>query len=288
MEGLVNGAIEGFINGFTTGALMFCASQAITALSNAASGRCKVPDHCFIAGTLILTAFGNKNIEDIEIGDEVWAYDEETGDKALKKVTRLFKNKTKKFVNLLFEFEDGRIGKIVCTEGHPFYVNNLGWIKSIDLLEKDSVLMYSDSVVNVIRKEVEEFAEEETTYNFEVEGYHTYYVGENSFLVHNKCIFEELGIENYNQVGSKYTPDELINKLDDLGFSKEVTFKSASSGPATIMKRGNLTFRIQASPANGNAYFRVMNSGGNYLSANGSVLSDVSKQVFRNLTHFYF
>lgn len=80
----------------------------------------------------------------------------------------------------------------------------------------------------------------------------------------------------------------MINKLDDLGFSKEVTFKSASSGPSTIMKRGNLTFRIQVASANGNAYFRVMNSGGNYLSANSSVLSDVSKQAFRNLTHFYF
>lgn len=47
--------------------------------------------------------------------------------------------------------------------------------------------MYNDSVVNVIRKEVEEFDEEETTYNFEVEGYHTYYVGESHLLVHNAC-----------------------------------------------------------------------------------------------------
>ena len=54
------------------------------------------------------------------------------------------------------------------------------------------------------------------------------------------------------------------------------------------MKWCNLTFRIQVAPANVNAYFRVMNSGGNYLSANGSVLSDVFKQVFRILTHFYF
>lgn len=95
-------------------------------------------------------------------------------------------------------------------------------------------------------------------------------------------------IQNIKVLNSKYTPDELINKLDDLGFSKEVTFKSASSGPSTIMKRGNLTFRIQVAPANDNAYFRVMNSGGNCLSANGSVLSEVSKQAFRNLTHFYF
>lgn len=95
MEGLVKGAIEGFINGFTTGALMFCASQAISVLSKAASSRCKVPDHCFIAGTLILTSLGNKKIEDIEVGDEVWAFNEETGDKTLKKVTQLFRNKTK-------------------------------------------------------------------------------------------------------------------------------------------------------------------------------------------------
>ena len=288
MEGLVKGAIEGFINGFTTGALMFCASQAISVLSKAASSRCKVPDHCFIAGTLILTSLGNKKIEDIEVGDEVWAFNEETGDKTLKKVTQLFRKKKKKWVHLLFEFLDGTTEEIVCTEGHPFYVNNLGWIKSIDLLENDLVLLYNNCTASLIAKEIEELEVEETTYNFEVSDYHTYYVGENSFLVHNKCIFEELGIENYNQVGSKYTPDELINKLDDLGFSKEVTFKSASSGPATIMKRGNLTFRIQVAPANGNAYFRVMNSGGNYLSANGSVLSDVSKQAFRNLTHFYF
>lgn len=78
-----------------------------------------------------------------------------------------------------------------------------------------------------------------------------------------------------------------IIKLEHLKLLQDKLDKS-SSGPATIMKRGNLTFRIQVAPANGNAYFRVMNSGGNCLSANGSVLSDVSKQAFRNLTHFYF
>lgn len=36
--------------------------------------------NCFTAGTLILTAQGAKVIEDIEVGDMVWSYDEETGD----------------------------------------------------------------------------------------------------------------------------------------------------------------------------------------------------------------
>lgn len=36
------------------------------------------------------------------------------------------------------------------------------------------------------------------------------------------------------------------------------------------------------------AYLRVMNSSGNYLRASGNVISDVNRQVFRELTHFYF
>ena len=192
MEGLVKGAIEGFINGFTTGALMFCASQAITALSNAASGRCSAQGQCFIVGTLVLTSLGKKKIEDIKVGDEVLAYDEETGEKSIKKVVNLLRNKTKKWIHLLFELEDGTTEKLVCTEGHPFYVEKLGWVKSCDLIENDSVLMYNNCTASLIRKEIEELEVEETTYNFEVEDYHTYYVGENSLLVHNKCAFQEI------------------------------------------------------------------------------------------------
>lgn len=215
MEGLVEGAVYGFINGFTTGALMFCASQAISALSKAASSRCSSPGNCFIAGTLILTSLGNKKIEDIEVGDEVWAYDEETGEKALKKVVNLFRNKTKKWIHLLFEFEDGTTEKLVCTEGHPFYVNNLGRVKSVDLLENDSVLMYNNSTARLISKEVEILENEETTYNFEVEDIHTYYVGENGLLVHNVC------------------SDEIEA---DLGNKAEYAFGNAKGRPRNIQR----------------------------------------------------
>ena len=36
--------------------------------------------------------------------------------------------------------------EIVYTEGHPFYVNNIGWVKSIDLLENDSILLYNNCI----------------------------------------------------------------------------------------------------------------------------------------------
>lgn len=47
--------------------------------------------------------------------------------------------------------------------------------------------MYNDSVVKLILKDRELLENEETTYNFEVEDFHTYYVGEMNILLHNIC-----------------------------------------------------------------------------------------------------
>ena len=188
MEGLVEGAVYGFINGFTTGALMYCASQAVSALSKAASNRCTSPGNCFIEGTVVLTAIGNKNIEDIEIGDKVWAYDEETGEKALKKVVQLFRNTTDKWIHLLFKNNETQVEEeFVCTPRHPFYVNNLGWVEADKLLENDEVLLYNNTKATLISKETELLEIPEATYNFEVEDYHTYFVGKERVLVHNEC-----------------------------------------------------------------------------------------------------
>ena len=110
------------------------------------------------------------------------------------------------FITGTFEFEDGTTEKLICTEGHPFYVNNVGWVKSCDLLENDTVLMYNNSA-NVIIKEVEELEEEETTYNFEVEDYHTYYVGKNSILVHNTC--------NMDPSDIRFTQDSISSTFQD-------------------------------------------------------------------------
>ena len=188
IDGFVSGAIDGFINGFMAGAIMYCASQAVTALAKVASSRCVTPSNCFIAGTIVLTKDGNKNIEEIKVGDEVWAYDEDTGKKALKKVVHLFQNKTRKWVHLFFKLENDEKEEIVCTEDHPFYVKNIGWINAINLVANDKILLYNNDIAVLHSKEIEELEKEETTYNFEVEDYHTYYVGENQLLVHNKCV----------------------------------------------------------------------------------------------------
>lgn len=49
-------------------------------------------------------------------------------------------------------------------------------------------MLYNNVIGKVIRKELETLSYEETTYNFEVEDNHNYYVGEECVLVHNECI----------------------------------------------------------------------------------------------------
>ena len=50
---------------------------------------------CFVAGTLVATATGYVAIEKIKAGDLVWAWDEETGDVALKPVVETYINETR-------------------------------------------------------------------------------------------------------------------------------------------------------------------------------------------------
>ena len=42
--------------------------------------------YCFVEGTIVRTSEGNKAIEEVQIGDYVYAKDEETGEITLKEV----------------------------------------------------------------------------------------------------------------------------------------------------------------------------------------------------------
>jgi len=86
---------------------------------------------CFTETTRVITTNSiNKKIKNVNIGDKVMAYDENTG----KLVETTVVNK---FVNIEYEclyrihFENGR--SITCTKEHPFYVKGC-WIEAKDLL----------------------------------------------------------------------------------------------------------------------------------------------------------
>ena len=172
---------------------------------------------CFIEGTLVLTSIGLVKIEDIKPDDEVWSYNEETKEKELKKVKQVFRNKTKEWLHLkVVNEETQKEENKTCTKYHRIYVKNKGWIEAINILENDLVLMYNNIQGRVISKELQVLDHFETTYNFEVEDNHNYYVGEECILVHNECsrVDEFLNFKSEEDLFEHFTKH--ADEFDDL------------------------------------------------------------------------
>ena len=141
---------------------------------------------CFIAGTKVKMADGtNKNIENVEIGEEI------LGQNGANKVIDY--DRPKLGNRKLYSFNGG---KAFVTAEHPFMTLE-GW-KSIDPNEtlkenpnltvgilniKDTVITDSESIT-IESIEIHEGNEEDTVYNFNLDGDYTYYA--DGYLVHNK------------------------------------------------------------------------------------------------------
>lgn len=72
---------------------------------------------------------------------------------------------------------------IEATDDHPFYVEGIGWKTTIELVAGDYIETDGNGAMSVIS--VVDQKRFDKTYNFEVEGYHTYYVTKRKVLVHN-------------------------------------------------------------------------------------------------------
>lgn len=143
---------------------------------------------CFIEGTLILTSVGLVKIEDIKVGDKVWSYNEKTNKKELKRVKKLFRNKTNEWLHLTILNENTKKEEeIICTKDHRIYIKNKGWIPAYKIVANDEIILYNNFSGKVVEIQLKKLEHYETTYNFEVEENHNYYVGEECVLVHNEC-----------------------------------------------------------------------------------------------------
>ena len=192
------------------------------------------------------------------------AYDEETGEQAYKPVVQLFRNETKEWYHVRVNDEE-----IICTGGHPFYILNADnsrnilefegvkskgtgtWICAKELKVSDQVLLSDGSCAIIEAIEVEPLSAPETTYNFEVADFHTYYVSDSKVLVHNECPFDEF----YNN------PEKLIGKsADEIGDALGPGFKrspygSQKNGWQFMDKYGNSIKYHPSGGRHGTAYY---------------------------------
>jgi RHS repeat-associated protein len=145
----------------------------------------------FVAGTEVVLADGTtKAIEDVRVGDEVLVTDPETGETTSKEVTAEIKGQGAKNLVKVTIDTDGdkgdRTGTVTATDGHPFWVPELGkWIDATKL--KQGQWLRTSAGTHVQITAVERWTQQDTVYNLTVADIHTYYVlaGATPVLVHN-------------------------------------------------------------------------------------------------------
>ena len=198
-SGAIGGAATGVIaNRITTGSWNGTAKEA---LNGAASGYMSgaitgfvvgglTSNVCFVAGTLVHLADKDVAIETVKEGDLVWAENPETKERSLKRVVRTFRNQSNELVQIRTLDE-----VITATPTHPFYVRGKGWVRAGDLQKGDKLCLRDGTCTLVVLTHRKKLKTTVNVYNFEVEDFHTYYVGIQGILVHNKCIVEENGVK---------------------------------------------------------------------------------------------
>ena len=180
---------------------------------------------CFVAGTKVHTEYGLKNIEEIHPGDMVLTRDEDAPDSEnrYRRVTELFRTNPSRLLTIRYQIDQvDHKEQLTCTGEHPLFVVKQDYCRPDELhrakspwdsylatslstqrtavaaitgeftaakdLETGDTLLLADNRTATIIEISETVASENeqfTTYNFSVQGDHTYFVGETGVWVHN-------------------------------------------------------------------------------------------------------
>jgi hypothetical protein len=134
---------------------------------------------CFDGDTPVATETGFKRIDEIQVGDKVWSYNVEIGEKSLKEVKQVFVKESNEILHI-----ETTEGEIDATTNHPFYVIGKGWVVAGDLVVDDEVHTLDGDTDTVTGLKFEKTNESIPVYNIEIEDFQSYFVG-NGVLVHN-------------------------------------------------------------------------------------------------------
>jgi hypothetical protein len=138
---------------------------------------------CFVAGTPVAVAAGERSIDAIVPGERVWARDPETGAIALRPVTKTWIRRHTPVITLALRTGDFTTERLKVTDSHRFWVEGSGWTPAGQLASTSLWSADTSVFASVLASEPPEVT---TVYHLEVEGFHTDFVGHSRALVHNQ------------------------------------------------------------------------------------------------------
>jgi RHS repeat-associated protein len=208
--------------------------------AQAAAARSRVQYCSFAAQTPVLMADGTtKPISDVEVGDQVWATDPETGEAGSRTVTHLWIHDDT-LVDLVLEGSE----TITTTEDHPFWNHtDQQWQPANALDVGDQLVGVNDNYVTVVGTDYSS-ARITTAHNLTVADLHTYFVvaGSSPVLVHN------VGCgANILRVNVGAVPEKVVNVLNRVdaknapfpGYKGGRDFVNDGGQGASILPRGS-------------------------------------------------
>ncbi len=132
----------------------------------------------FAKGTEVATEDGPRPIEDIEVGEKVWSYNEASQTRELKSVGRLYTRIAAGVLAITIG-----TATVEATPEHPFFVAGKGWVEAGELQSGDRILQRDGNSAPVVS--VEQRRENRRVFNFTVAGNRNYYAGVRGLLAHN-------------------------------------------------------------------------------------------------------
>ena len=178
-------------------------ANLIKSKANALAAKFSTTKMCFVAGTIVATASLDDDlahftpIEQINETSLVWAKDESTGEVAKKRVLQLFITHPDHLHHVRIDTDgDGQADETLSgTAEHPFWDQDTNeWVRMGDLEEDQRLLLLDRNKSTAVQTSAYVLENQRqnappseifTTYNFEVEDFHTYFVGESGVWVHN-------------------------------------------------------------------------------------------------------
>jgi len=101
-------------------------------LANRRTGKDSMTSNCFRKSTKVVTSTGLKNIEDIQIGDEVLTH--------MGRYRPVMNVLKRDYVGEMYHIIPKYGNEIICTDEHPFLIKGDKWVKAKDLTLADKLL----------------------------------------------------------------------------------------------------------------------------------------------------
>ena len=216
---------------------------------------------CFVAGTKVLTNDGNKNIEDIAIGDIVLTYNEKEKKNEYKRVDNIINSSTTEIYTIQ---TNNNVIKV--TGSHYFYVIGNGYVESKDLKVGDQLLNSNGNseVITSITNNI--YDSDVSVYNLEVEDNSNYYVG-NGILTHGVYIAQN---------GKLRIPLKVDNTKKNNSYNIKIPVRVEYNASP---ERTNDTFTFSITPMDNAPVINGSNNGIYYFSILGKPNKTVTTEV---------